>query len=61
MPQSDDRETIMVKIYNTDHPTSGIFIAWDEEDVTVARLDAGTIHDRTVVVVQDRQRTGRLR
>lgn len=30
-------------------PTTGIFIAWDEEEVDVERRDAGTMQDRTVV------------
>jgi hypothetical protein len=33
-------------------PTRGVFIAWDEEDVTVERRDAGTVHDRTVAVAR---------
>lgn len=33
----------------TGRPTTGVFIAWDDEDVAVERIDAGTIHDRTVV------------
>ena len=33
----------------TTRPTSGVFIAWDVEDVEVQRRDAGTVRDRTVV------------
>lgn len=34
----------------SNRPNKGVFIVWDEEEVDVARLDAGTMHDRTVVV-----------
>lgn len=33
-------------------PTTGVFIAWDDEDVSVERRDAGTVHDRTVVTAR---------
>lgn len=33
-------------------PTSGVFLAWDEEAIEVARRDAGTVHDRTVVTAR---------
>jgi uncharacterized beta-barrel protein YwiB (DUF1934 family) len=33
----------------SDRPTTGVFLAWDDEDVTVERRGAGTVHDRTVV------------
>jgi hypothetical protein len=33
-------------------PTRGVFIAWDEEEVTIERRDAGTMQDRTVVVAR---------
>lgn len=31
-------------------PTTGVFIARDEEDVTMQRREAGTVRDRTVVM-----------
>jgi hypothetical protein len=30
-------------------PTTGVFIVWDQEEVDVERLDAGTVRDRVVV------------
>lgn len=36
----------------SDRPTTGIFIAWDEEQVDVERRDAGTVRDRTVAVAR---------
>jgi hypothetical protein len=35
-----------------DRPVRGVFVAWDEEEVTVERRDAGTVHDRTVAVAR---------
>lgn len=32
-----------------ERPTTGVFLVWDEEDVSVERRGAGTVHDRTVV------------
>jgi hypothetical protein len=32
-----------------ERPTRGVFIVWDEEDVSLERRDAGTVRDRTVV------------
>ena len=31
-------------------PVTGVFIAWDDEEVDVERRGAGTMQDRTVVV-----------
>ena len=33
-----------------DRPTRGVFITWDEEEITPERHGAGTMQDRTVVV-----------
>lgn len=40
----------MTKRQTSDRPVTGVFIAWDEEEVDVERRDAGTVWDRTVVV-----------
>lgn len=36
----------------SDRPTTGIFIAWDAEELTPERRDAGGLHDRTVIVAR---------
>ncbi len=40
---------VLTERQKDERPTTGVFVAWDEEDVEVERRDAGTRHDRTVV------------